>query len=57
MAKKYLMTLVAILSCAMTVAVMTACTNNIDNPSDPIRGDDSRIVGKVAAVSWSNQIR
>ena len=57
MAKKYLMTLVAILSCAMTVAVLTACTNNIDNPSDPIHGDDSRIVGKVAAVSWSNQIR
>ena len=45
MTKKYLMTLVAILSCAMTVAVMTACTNNIDNPSDPIHGDDSGIVG------------
>ena len=27
MTKKYLMTLVAILSCAMTVAVLTACTN------------------------------
>ncbi len=39
------MTLVAILSCAMTVAVLTACTNNIDNPSDPIHGDDSGIVG------------
>ena len=47
----------AVLCCAMTVAMMTACTNNIDNPSDPIHGDDSRIVGKVAAVSWSNQIR
>ena len=45
MTKKYLMTLVAILSCAMTVAVLTACTNNIDNPSDPIHGDDSGIVG------------
>ena len=39
------MTLVAILSCAMTMAVLTACTNNIDNPSDPIHGDDSGIVG------------
>ena len=39
------MTLVAILSCAMTVAVLTACTNNIDNPSDPIHGDDTGIVG------------
>jgi hypothetical protein len=29
----------------MTVAVLTACTNNIDNPSDPIHGDDSGIVG------------
>ena len=45
MTKKYLMTLVAILSCAMTMAVLTACTNNIDNPSDPILGDDSGIVG------------
>ena len=45
MTKKYLMTLVAILSCAMTVAVLTACTNNIDNPSDPIHGDDTGIVG------------
>ena len=35
----------AILSCAMTMAVLTACTNNIDNPSDPIHGDDSGIVG------------
>ena len=44
MTKKYLMT-AAILSCAMTVGVLTACTNNIDNPSDPILGDDSGIVG------------
>jgi hypothetical protein len=29
----------------MTMAVLTACTNNIDNPSDPIHGDDSGIVG------------
>ena len=25
--------------------MLTACTNNIDNPSDPIHGDDSGIVG------------
>ena len=35
----------AILSCAMTMAVLTACTNNIDNPTDPIHEDDSGIVG------------
>ena len=46
------MTLAAILSCAMTVAVMTACTNNIDNPSDPIHGDDSGIVGNWFSDIW-----
>ena len=58
------MTLAAILSCAMTVAVMTACTNNIDNPSDPIHGDDSGIVGNwfsdisgMTYAKWNRQGR
>jgi predicted metalloendopeptidase len=33
MTKKYLMKLAAILGCAMTMAVLTACTDNGDNPS------------------------
>ena len=33
MTKKYLMKLAAVLCCAMTMAVLTACTDNGDNPS------------------------
>lgn len=35
MTKKHLLTLVAIVCCAMTMTVMTACNNNDDNPSGP----------------------
>ena len=45
MTKKYLMKLAAVLSCAMVMAVLTACTNNNDNPYDPTSGGDSKIVG------------
>ena len=44
MTKKYLMTLAAAVCCAMTMAVLTACSS-IDNPSDPTHGDDGTIVG------------
>ena len=44
--KKYLMTLAAVLCCAMTMAVFTACTSdNDDNPANPTPGVDSKIVG------------
>lgn len=33
--KKYLMTLVAVLCCAMTTVVFTACSSNEDNPTFP----------------------
>ena len=33
MMKKYFTKLAAILGCAMTMAVLTACTDNSDNPS------------------------
>lgn len=42
--KKILMTLAAILCCAMTTAVLTACTS--DNDDNPVSGVDGRIVGK-----------
>lgn len=32
---KYLITLTAVLCCTMTAAVLTACTDTIDNPSAP----------------------
>ena len=35
MTKKYLMKLAAVLCCAMTMAVLTACTDNDDNPANP----------------------
>ena len=35
MTKKYFMKLAAILGCAMTMAVLTACTDNDDNPASP----------------------
>ena len=44
MNKKYLMKLTAAVCCAMTMAVLTACSS-IDNPSDPTHGDDGTIVG------------
>ena len=44
--KKYLMTLAAVLCCAMTMAVFTACTSdNDDNPANPTPGGDGTIVG------------
>ena len=46
MTKKYLMKLAAVLCCAMTMAVFTACTSdNDDNPANPTPGVDSKIVG------------
>ena len=45
MTKKYLMKLAAVLSCVVVMAVLTACTNNNDNPYDPTSGGDSKIVG------------
>ena len=42
--KKKLLTLAAAVCCAMTMAVLTACSS-IDNPSDPTHGDDGTIVG------------
>ena len=45
MTKKYLLKLAAVLCCVMTMAVLTACTNNNDNPYDPTSGGDSKIVG------------
>ena len=45
MTKKYLMKLAAVLCCAMTMAVFTACTSdNDDNPANPTPGVDSKIV-------------
>lgn len=41
--KKILMMLAAILYCAMTTAIFTACTS--DNDDNPVTGADSRIVG------------
>ena len=35
MTKKYLMKLAAVLCCAMTMAVLTACTEKEDNPAGP----------------------
>jgi hypothetical protein len=43
MNKKYLMTFVAVLCCAMTMAVLTACTENDDDNSTT--GVESKIVG------------
>ena len=42
--RKILMTLAAVACCAMTMAVMTACTSDSDD--NPLNGIDSRIVGK-----------
>ena len=42
--RKYLMTLAAVLCCAMTMAVISACTS--DNDDNPVTGVDGRIVGK-----------
>ena len=42
--KKYLMKVAAILCCAMTMAVLTACTS--DNNDNPATGVDGKIVGK-----------
>ena len=42
MTKKYLMTLAAIFCCAMTMAVLTACSDNDDNFAP---GVDKKIVG------------
>jgi hypothetical protein len=42
MTKKYLMTLLAVLCCAMTMVVMTACSNDDDNLAP---GVDKKIVG------------
>ena len=38
------MTLAAVLCCAMTMAVFSACTS--DNDDNPVTGVDGRIVGK-----------
>jgi len=44
--KKILMTLAAVLCCAMTTTVFTACSSDKDDdPVDPTPGVDSRIVG------------
>ena len=43
MTKKYLITLAAVLCCAMTMVVLTACTS--DNNDNPATGVDSKIVG------------
>ena len=40
--KKYLMTLATALCCAMTMAVLTACSDNDDNPADPTPGDGGK---------------
>ena len=41
-----MMTLAAVLCCAMTMAVFTACTSdNDDNPANPTPGGDGTIVG------------
>ena len=45
MTKTYLMKLAAVLCCAMTMAVLTACSSIIDNPSDPTHGGEGKIVG------------
>ena len=42
--RKILMTLAAVLCCAMTMAVFSACTS--DNDDNPVTGVDGRIVGK-----------
>ena len=46
MMKKYLMTLAAVLCCAMTMAVFTACTDNIDNPTVPAEEPEAVDNGK-----------
>ena len=45
--RKILMTLAAVLCCAMTMAVLTACTS--DNDDNSVAGVDGRIVGKWCA--------
>ena len=42
--KKIIITLAAVLCCAMTMAVLTACTS--DNDDNPASGIDGRMVGK-----------
>ena len=51
MMKKYLMTLAAVLSCVMTMAVFTACTENEDNPVNPKPDDGGTIVG-----NWCSEV-
>ena len=46
MMKKYLMTQAAVLCCAMTMAVFTACTDTIDNPTVPAEEPEAVDNGK-----------
>ena len=48
MTKKYLMTLAAAVCCAMTMAVLTACSDKEDNPAT---GVDGKIVG-----NWFSEV-
>lgn len=51
MTKKYLMRLTAILCCAMTAAMFTACTDIIDNPVvDPVKPDVKKYVEHLVPV-------
>ena len=51
MTKKYLMRLTAILCCAMTAAMFTACTDIIDNPVvDPVKPDVKKYVERLVPV-------
>ena len=47
--KKIIITLAAVLCCAMTMAVLTACTS--DNDDNPASGIDSRMMGNLVTLT------
>ena len=49
--KKFFMTLAAVLCCAMTMAVLTACSNNDDNPAVPSADVNKGIVLNIGSMT------
>ena len=48
--KKYLMTLAAVLCCAMTTVVFTACSSNEDNPTFPSIDVNNEVVINLGSI-------
>ena len=48
--KKYLMTLAAVLCCAMTTVVFTACSSNEDNPTFPSIDVNNGVVINLGSI-------